>query len=64
MITKKKFIGYEIKFLYIDAYDCLDFWYKHCDTMLEIPDDIDELKNRYGEKLKAIILETHEEIEI
>ena len=63
MITKKKFIGYFIKYRYIDNKGYRDYGYKHCKTMLEVTNFIDELKAHYGEKLKAVFLETDEELE-
>ena len=63
MITKRLF-GYEIKYRYIDTWGDIEFGYKHCDTMLEVLDFVDGLKDRYGEYLEAVFLTTNEEIEI
>ena len=63
MITKR-LNGYRIKYRYIDTWDNPNSDYKECDTMLEVTEFIDGLKARYGEKLRAVFLETYEEIEI
>lgn len=63
MITKE-LKGYRIKYRYVDTWGTPTADYKECDTMLEVTEFIDGLKARYGNNLKAVFLETYEEIEI
>ena len=63
MITKK-LNGYRIKFRYIDTWGTPQSDYAELNTMLEVTDFIEGLKVVYGEKLRAVFLETYEEIEI
>ena len=61
MITKK-LNGYRIKYRYIDTWGTPHSDYTELNTMLEVTDFIDGLKAVYGEKLRAVFLETYEEI--
>ena len=63
MITKR-LKGYRIKYRYIDIWENPQSDYRELDTMLEVTDFIDGLKAVYGERLKAVFLETYEEIKI
>ena len=56
--------GYRINYRYIDTWGtpCSDS--KNCDTMLEVAEFIEGLKERHGDKIRAVYLETYEEIVI
>ena len=63
MITKE-LKGYRIKYRYTDTWVTAQADYVELNTMLEVADFIDRLKAIHGNKLKAVFLETYEEIEI
>jgi hypothetical protein len=63
MITKE-LKGYRIKYRYIDTWGTPQSDYAELNTMLEVTDFIEGLKVVHGKRLRAVFLETYEEIEI
>jgi hypothetical protein len=63
MMTKE-LKGYRIKYRYTDTWGTAQSDYVELNTMAEVTDFIDGLKAVHGTRLKAVFLETYEEIEI